>query len=126
MGLGWSIDYWQAQEENDSIAYIVPQEGPILWGDNFVIPANSPNKYTAELLLDFIQRPEIAAQIVNEGYYPSPNIGGNEFIDPEILNDPAVYPTNEEMKNAEFLLPLSPEGEKLHAEVWERFLAAEE
>ena len=126
MGLGWSIDYWQAQEESDSIAYIVPLEGSILWGDNFVIPANSPNKYTAELFLDFIQRPKIAAQIVNEGYYPSPNIGGNEFIDPDILNDPAVYPTNEDMKNAEFLLSLSPEGEKLYAEVWERFLAAGE
>ena len=126
IGLGWSVDYWQAQEGNDSVAYVIPQEGAILWGDNFIIPANSPHKYTAELFLDFLQRPEIAAQIVNEGYYPSPNIGANEFIKPELLNDPAIYPTNEEMKNAEFLLPLSPEGEKLYEDVWARFLAAEE
>ena len=45
--------------------------------------------------------------------------------DPDLLNDPAVYPTNEEMKNAQLLLPLSPAGEKLHAEIWERFLAAD-
>jgi len=55
--------------------------------------------------------------MANEAAYP--------FIDPEILNDPVVHPTNEQMKNAQLLLPLSPEGDKLYAKVWERFLTAE-
>jgi hypothetical protein len=51
------------------------------------------------------------------------NEAANEFVDPEILNDPVVYATNEAMRNAELLLPLSPEGEELYAEIWGRFLA---
>ena len=124
MALGWSEDVWLGQEESDDITYVLPEEGTILWGDNFVIPVNSPNKYTAELFLDFILRPEITGQIVNENYYPMPNEAAAEFIDPEILSDSVVYPTNQEMKNAEILLPLSPEGEQLYQKIWERFLAA--
>ena len=121
---GWSEEFWSAQEETDNIAYVLPEEGTILWGDNFVIPANSPNKYTAELFLNFILRAEITGRIVNEIYYPMPNDAAVPFIDPEILNDSAVFPTNEEMKNAELLLPLSSEGEQLHEDIWNRFLAS--
>jgi hypothetical protein len=48
-----------------------------------------------------------------------------EFIEADILNDPVVYPTNEQMQHAELLLPLTPAGEKLHNEIWQRFLNAE-
>ncbi len=124
IALGWSEDVWLAQEESDTITYVLPEEGTILWGDNFVIPANSPHKYTAELFLDFILRPEITGQIINGNYYPMPNEAANSFIDAEILNDPVVFPRNEDLQNAEILLPLSPEGEKLYAKIWERFMAA--
>ena len=132
MALGWSEDVWLAQEESavlessgyETITYVLPEEGPILWGDNFVIPANSPNKVTAELFLDYILRPEITGEIVNGNYYPMPNEPANRYVDPEILNDPVVYPSNEDLENAEILLPLSPEGEELYAEMWKRFMAA--
>ncbi len=124
MGQGWSEELWTAQEESDDVIYVLPEEGTILWGDNFVIPANSPNKYTAELFLNFILRPEISGQIVNGNYYPMANHAADSFVDEAILNDPVVYPTNEQLQNAELLLPLSPEGEALHTEIWGRFLAA--
>jgi hypothetical protein len=44
------------------------------------------------------------------------------FINPEILRDPVVYPPLEVMKNAEWILPLSPEGQKRHDQIWQRFL----
>ncbi len=122
MALGWSEDVWLAQAENENIVYVLPEEGTILWGDNFVIPANSPNKYTAELFLNFLLRPQISAQIVNGNYYPMANEAAREFIDPEILNDPVVYPTNDEMKNATLLLPLSSAGQELYNEIWAQFL----
>ena len=124
MALGWSEDFWLAQEGSDDIEYVLPSEGTILWGDNYVIPANSENKYAAELFLDFVLRPEISAELVNSGYYPLPNDAAIPLIDPEILADPAVYPTNEQMRNAQFLLPLSAAGEQLHADVWTRFMAS--
>jgi spermidine/putrescine transport system substrate-binding protein len=123
LALGWAEDVWLAQAEREAITYVLPEEGTIMWGDNFIIPANSPNKYAAELFLNFILQPEISAQIINGNYYPMPNDAAKPFIKPEILADPVVYPPNEALKNAELLLPLTPAGERLHASIWERFLA---
>jgi spermidine/putrescine transport system substrate-binding protein len=123
IAMGWAYDAQTGQEENEAITYLLPKEGPILWGDNLVIPANSPHKSAAELFLNFILQPEISAQIVNESYYSTPNVAAYPFINPEILNDPITYPSNEDLQNAELLLPLSPEGERLYNEIWERFMA---
>jgi spermidine/putrescine transport system substrate-binding protein len=124
MALGWAYDVQVGQEENEAIVYVLPEDGTILWGDNFVIPANSPHKYEAELFLNFILRPEITGQLVNLNYYPMANDAAIPYIEPEILNDPVIYPPNEDLRNAEILLPLSPPGEQLYAEIWERFMAA--
>ncbi len=126
LAVGWAYDVWAAQEQDENVIYVLPQEGPILWGDNFIIPANSPRKYTAEVFLNFLLRPEISARIINENYYPMANDAATPLVDPEILNDPVVYPTNDDLRNAEILLPLSAKGEKLYAEIWERFMAAGE
>ncbi len=123
-GLGWAYDVLTAREESDSIEYVLPEDGTILWADNFVIPANSPNKETAELFLDFVLRPEIASQIITANYYPMANDAAVAYLDAQLLNDSVVYPTNEQMQNAELLLPLSRTGDQLYAEIWQRFMEA--
>lgn len=122
--IGWADDAIQGRDATPNLEYILPEEGPLLWGDNFVIPANSPRKETAELFLNFLLRPEISAWITNENYYATPNEAARAFIEPEILNDPVIFPTKVQMRNAEVLLPLSPQGEELYNETWERFKAS--
>lgn len=119
---GWAYDAITGREENESIVYVLPEEGTILWGDNLAIPAHSPNKHTAEVFLNFLLRPEISAQIVNELYYANANEAARPFIDPEVLNDPLVYPPDEALRHAEIILPLSPEGQRLYDLIWERFM----
>ncbi len=125
MALGWAYDAQVGQQEHEAIDYILPDDGTILWGDNFVIPANSSRKYEAELFLNFVLQPEVTAQIITLNYYPMASEAPVPFIDPEILNDPVIYPRNEDLQNAEILLHLSPEGERLYAQIWERFMTAE-
>ncbi len=120
-GLGWAYDYKVAHDQNVAVTYVLPEEGSLLWVDNLVIPANSPNKATAELFLNFLLRPEITGQVVNTNYYAMPNDAAAPHIDPAILNDPVIYPANQQLRNAEILLPLSSDGAKLHGEIWERF-----
>ena len=123
--VGWANDAYQARQENESIAYILPDEGTMFWGDTFVILSNSPRKYTAEVFLNFLLRPEISAQIVNDNHYANANEAAYPFINPEIINDPIIFPPAETIKKADWYLPLSPAGEKLYAETWERFLAGQ-
>jgi spermidine/putrescine transport system substrate-binding protein len=124
--VGWAEDVLAGREENEDIVYVLPEEGTLLWGDNFTIPANSPHKYTAEVFLNFVLRPEISAQIVNENYYAMAIEAANPYLDPEIASDRAIFPPNEDLRNADVYLPLSLEGDELHAQVWERFLAGEQ
>ena len=122
--VGWGEDVLYGREEHEAITYILPEEGTFLWGDNFVIPANSPRKDTAELFLNFLMRPEINAMIINENYYASANEAARAFVDLEILDDPAIFPASTDLVNAEVFLPLSPEGEERYNEILEHFIAA--
>ncbi len=119
---GWAEDYKLAQETNPSVAYVLPEEGTTLWGDGFVILANSPAKYTAEVFINFLLRPEISAQIVNEKKYATANEAAHSLIKPEIRNDPATFPPVALLNKSHFYTPLSPQGEKLYADIWTRFM----
>jgi len=123
---GYAYDVIEGQAENENITYVLPDEGPILWGDNFVIPKNSPNQVAAELFLNFILRPEVSAQITNETGYATPNEAARPLINTEIADNPVVFPPNEDILNGEIILPLSAEAEERYDEIWLQFAGSEE
>ena len=120
---GWAGDVLRVRARNPNINFVLPGEGCMQWGDNFVIPAGSPNKYTAEVFINFLLRPEISAQIVNEQYYATANEAAYPFIEPEILNDPVIFPPLEHIQRSEVFMLLSSEGKSLYDHVWQQFLA---
>jgi spermidine/putrescine transport system substrate-binding protein len=122
MGTGWAYDAIVAQESSAAIEYIIPQEGTILWTDHFFIPAKANNPRGAELFLNFILQPEIAAQIVNESYYPMAVDGIEPFVLPEILQNPVIFPDNVQLQNAEIILPIHPNRKWIYDEVWADFM----
>lgn len=121
IAMGYANDVLLGRESNPSISYTLPKEGALLWNDTFVIPANSPNKYTAELFLNFLLRANINAQVVNENLFATPNEAALPLIKTEILSDPVIFPANSDLANAELLLPLSPQGQQLYGQIWQRF-----
>lgn len=120
---GFSGDLERLRKKNSAVHYVLPEEGSVLWGDHFAIPAKSSDQHAAELFINFLLRPEIIALFVNEIHYAAPNDAATPFIEPEIRNDPAIFPSNDLLKAAEILLPLGPKGQKLYDETWSRFLA---
>ena len=119
---GYAEDYRLAREANPAVSYILPEEGTALWGDSYVIPANSPRKHAAETLINFLLRPENAAQEIAEKGYAQPNDAALRLIKPEIRDDPVIYPTNKDLQNGHLILSLSPEGERRYADIWAQFL----
>ena len=122
--MGYALDVLEGGEQNRVITYVLPEEGALLWNDTFIIPAGSRNKYTAELFLNFLLRAEINARIANENLCATPNEAAYAFIEPDVLNNPAIFPSNDDLVNAELILPLTPAGQKLYDEIWERFTTA--
>lgn len=125
MAVGWATDVIKARETNSAIRYVLPKEGALLWGDNFVISASSNHKKAAEAFLNFILRPEISAQITNYNGYPTANENARALVDPAIRNDPVAYPSQEEIKKAEIILPIGPAAEELYNRLWEKFMKGE-
>ena len=122
--LGWAGDVFRARESDATITYVLPSEGTLLWGDNWVIPANSPHKAAAEQFVNYLLRPDVSAQIVNYIFYATANEAARALISQDILNDPVIYPPAKVLQNAEILLPLSPAGQKLSDQIWQQFLAS--
>jgi spermidine/putrescine transport system substrate-binding protein len=81
----WSGDLASSGTEGDT--FVFPTEGNIIWSDNLVIPKGAVNKYTAELMVNFVYDPKIAGQIANYVYYVSPVKGAKEEL--EALNKDA-------------------------------------
>lgn len=124
LSMGYANDVLEGRRKNPNIAFVLPREGALMWGDTFVIPAKSPSKRTAETFLNFLLRPEVAAEITNENLFAIPNEPALRLVEPGLRSDPVVFPPQEGLRNAETILPLSPEGEKLYASVWRRLLEA--
>jgi spermidine/putrescine-binding protein len=84
-----------ATDNPDRYAYVIPEEGATLWVDNMAIPATAEHPCTAHAFINFLLDAERGAQLTNWNYYASPNAAAAEFILPEILEDPAIYPPSE-------------------------------
>jgi spermidine/putrescine-binding protein len=84
-------------------AYVVPAEGTIAWVDNLVVPVTSASPCTAHTFIDYLLEAENSAAITNHTQFASPNLAAVEFVDIEILQDPAIYPPAEARAAMEFL-----------------------
>ncbi len=108
----WSGDLASSGGPDDK--FIFPEEGTMIWTDNMLIPKGAANKYTAELMMDYVYDPTIAAQIENYVYYVSPVKGADEEIkklDPEAATNPLLFPTPEIVAKQHNFQSLSPEKE---------------
>jgi spermidine/putrescine transport system substrate-binding protein len=123
VSMGYAKDCRVGREKNKAIAFVVPEEGALLWNDGLVILARSPKKRTAEVFVNYLLRPDISAKITTEKGYPTANEAALPLVDSSIRNDPVLYPPPEVLKTAEVILPLSPEGVRLYAQLWRRFEA---
>lgn len=89
----WSGDLASSGEPDDK--FVFPAEGVMIWTDNMLIPKGAVNNYTAELMMDFVYDPKVAAQIADYVFYVSPVKGADEEvkkIDPEAATNPLLFP----------------------------------
>lgn len=123
---GWNGDFLVAQEDNENVAYTIPQEGGVVWVDNICIPATvSPEeKLAAEMFINYLLEPEVGAQLSAFNYYASPNQAAEEFLDEEFLNDPTVYPPAEVLEKLQYIEPVG-EYEAIYQRLWDEVKAAQ-
>ena len=68
----WSGDTRQAQLEESRIDFVIPVEGSLIFTDYLAIPRGAPSRRAAHAFLNYILRPDVAADIAEQtGYGPA-------------------------------------------------------
>ena len=120
----WSGDYATAQARaaeagiEINLAYYVPKTGAPLWFDMMCMPSDAPNAENAYAFLAYMLRPEVIAACTNWVNYANPNLAANEFVDPAVLANPAVYPDEAVIKRLWAMDLLSPEQDRAITRIW--------
>ncbi|WDE98708.1 spermidine/putrescine ABC transporter substrate-binding protein [Lentisphaera profundi] len=90
MAMAYSGDALMYQEENSNIEFVYPQDRPFIWRDMLCLNINAPNKKNAYRFLDFINTPQVAAEIAVQ-FKTSPGIiGAEKYMDRETMTNPLV------------------------------------
>jgi spermidine/putrescine transport system substrate-binding protein len=119
IGMLWNGEAFMAKKENKAITFVYPKEGAILWMDSLVIPKDARNVDNAHQLIDFLLQPEIAQQISSEIGYATPNQAALALMDQTVRTDRTAYPTDEDIKNAEFQIDIGS-AITIYEKYWEK------
>lgn len=117
MAIVYNGDAVRGMGEDPETYFFVPREGSTIWLDNMAVPAKAPNRDMAEKFINYILDAKVGAQLSNFNQYATPNAAARAYINPKDLQNPAIYPTAEQMKVLEFIKDLGAKN-PWYDELW--------
>lgn len=123
--LGWTGPLVELRDnpETADTKYVVPSEGTLFWMDVWVMMADAPHPNATYAWLDFIQRPDTQALETTSNGYATANLEAKKLVPQEMLDDPAIFPPEDVMKNLEGADPASTDNADRLA-VWTEFVSS--
>lgn len=124
VAVGWSGDVLQARdrameaENGVEIAYNAFSEGSLMWFDMMAIPVDAPNPDGAHAFLNFIMDARNMAAASNYVYFANGNEASQEFLDEEVIGDPAIYPDEDTVKNLYTFSPKPARVQRIITRMW--------
>jgi len=124
VAVGWSGDVLQSRDraaEADNgveIAYNAPKEGAQMWFDMMAIPTDAPNPDGAHKFLNFIMDAQNMAAASNYVYYANGNLASQQYLEPDVIGDPAIYPSAEAMDNLFTTTPYDAKVQRVVTRLW--------
>ncbi len=102
MAMEWNTDIMRAMEQDDDLAFVLPEEGGLLWEDALCIPRGAPEIDHAYALLDFLLSAEAGAAIARFTRYATPNTAALPLLDTHYTTHPAITPTPTARHNSQY------------------------
>ncbi|MGR3805981.1 polyamine ABC transporter substrate-binding protein [Marinibacterium profundimaris] len=124
VAVGWSGDVLQARDRaaeadnGNEIAYYPFKEGALMWFDQMAIPVDAPNPEAAHAFLNFIMDAQNMAAASNYVYYANGNLASQEFLNEDVIGDPAIYPDEETLENLYTVTPYPPKVQRTVTRLW--------
>ena len=88
-------------EENPNLAFSVPDEGTNRFIDSICIPSNAKQKEAAEMYINFLCEPQVAAENITYIGYSTPNLAAYDLLDEQMQQNEIAYPAQEVLTNTE-------------------------
>lgn len=104
------------------LIYAIPKEGAQMWFDMMAIPKDAPHPQNARTLIDYILRPEQIARITNYVTYPNAVPASLPLIDPEIAENPTIYPPPEVKDRLFVVSPYDQRTQRILTRLWQKVL----
>lgn len=112
-------DALQAFEETEGrVRYVIPKEGGTLWVDNLCIPKGAANPDLAHAFIDYLCRPKVAAANTHATRFANPSATARTHLEKSILENPLIYPTDEQLSRCHLLGGLPAETNRVLTEEW--------
>jgi spermidine/putrescine transport system substrate-binding protein len=122
--MAWDSGGWQLNRENPDIKFINPRSGAVAWMDTFALPARGRNDAGAYAWINFVMRPEIAAEITRSIGNFTASKGADRLVDPRLRAQfAATFPRG--LKNIKWYPAIPPGLEEIEGEVLDRVKAAD-
>ena len=124
VAFGWSGDVLQARDraaEADKgveIAYNAAKEGALMWFDQMAIPADAENPEAAHKFLNFIMDAKNMAAASNYVYYANGNLASQEFLEEDVIGDPAIYPDEAALETLFTTTPYPAKVQRVVTRLW--------
>lgn len=100
IGMAWNGDVFSASQDNPNVTFIYPQDGFVVWADDFAIPRGAKHVENAYLFLNFIERPDINAEIIRSAGYPTGNDAAKQYLPKAMQESPILFPPAQDMQRA--------------------------
>lgn len=120
----WSGDISQVILEDDDLAYVVPDEGALLWVDTIAIPKGAPHQDNAHAFINYILDGKVHADIASQIHFACPNAAAMPLIPAEDRDNVSIYPDDATLAKCEFATYQGEAVEGLYETALTRVLAA--
>jgi spermidine/putrescine transport system substrate-binding protein len=115
IAMAYAADLIQLKADNPNLDFAVPEQGAVRWSDNMMIPAKAEHPYGAEVWMNYVYEPEVAARITAYVGSISPVDGIQDLVAkkaPELAENPLVFPDAETQSRLSGYPDLSPADER--------------
>lgn len=103
------------------LAYVIPQEGALLWFDMLAIPKDAPHALNAHLLMNYLMDPRVAASNSKIIGNATANAAATPLLDASFADDPIIYPPPDETQRLFVQTQDSPEQARAITRIWQKF-----
>jgi spermidine/putrescine transport system substrate-binding protein len=109
------------------IKFVIPKEGATYWTDNMAIPKNAKHPVDAITYMDYVYRPDVAAELVEGIAYITPVPAAKEQLQAkaakasgeerqtveDLVQSPLIFPTEQDLANVKRYRALTVEEEQV-------------